>query len=829
MSKSSKSNLSGSKTSKIVKPKKIDLSILFKKLKDELRLSADHVTDRDAVFAISQLVTLYLLEKQNKIEHFGLPEWINFSEIYELCQKDFKGNKYKIKSKEFHDKVIEELRKNESTTMAYQMDLPYTRYSTFKKLVVEIHNFFKGISEDELTKLRENGDILGQEYEELLKTQLVGRDDGQYFTNRNAVKLIVDIINPQIGETVYDPTCGTGGFIIYSFLHMLKKIKLKDFTKSKYYDPLCKGTFYGCDLDKKVLEILHSNLILHDIKHNNHFKNCNTIIDNQLRDEYDVVLSNFPFGRKGGKIFNKTGNIYDNLMKYYGCESSVLPLLLLKHTINILVEGGRAGIIVTTGELTNTGKDYNYFRKELVEENTLTKIIILPKGLFENAKGVSTAVICFIKGGKTDIVEYYNVLDITCQKMDLIKKVNRKQIKKVNYQLDLQAFDDENEIDYDVPMMKLKDICDINYGTRIIKKDSIYGKYPVYGGGDITFYTNDYNRNGKILVVSRFGVSTNCVRIINGKFWLNDSGMSIEAKDVIIQGYLNYIIKLHESKIFKCSRGMAQKNIDINRFKEINIPVPSIKIQEKIVEYLDSLFDQNELFSITQLSGYFDKIDLLKILFNKKFEKFTEIYDTYCNILNTKKQILAEKQFMRLLTKSVIKNQYNQIKIEDICDFLPKSKRRASEGNDSGIYPFYTSSKNIKWIDEADYDIESIIIGTGGIANIKYDTEYSCSADNIIIKSKSNKKYLTKYIYYFLFTNINIVEKGFKGTTIKHISKEYISNINIPIPSSENQQKIIEKMEEKENLIKTLKESIVDPKENIEIIMNFYIKQKLNY
>lgn len=133
-----------------------------------------------------------------------------------------------------------------------------------------------------------------------------------------------------------------------------------------------------------------------------------------------------------------------------------------------------------------------------------------------------------------------------------------------------------------------------------------------------------------------------------------------------------------------------------------------------------------------------------------------------------------------------------------------------------------------KWIDEANYDIESIIIGTGGIANIEYDIEYSCSADNIIIKSKSNKKYLTKYIYYFLFANINIVERCFKGTTIKHISKEYISNINIPIPSLENQQKIIEKMEEKENLIKTLKESIVNAKENIEIIMNFYIKQNKN-
>ena len=142
--------------------------------------------------------------------------------------------------------------------------------------------------------------------------------------------------------------------------------------------------------DQRVMEILHSNLILHDIKHNDHFKNCNTIKDNMRKEKYDIVLSNFPFGRKGGNIFADKNDV-KKLMKYYGIKSSVLPLFVVKHTINILTEGGRAGVIVTTGELTNTGKDYNFFREDLVENNTLTKIIILPKGLFENAKGVSMA------------------------------------------------------------------------------------------------------------------------------------------------------------------------------------------------------------------------------------------------------------------------------------------------------------------------------------------------------------------------------------------------------------------------------------------------------
>ena len=250
MSKSEKTVKSGSKTikkkvpsAKIAKAKKrptrvskaspSDLSTLFKKLKDELRLSEDHITGRDAVMAISQLVTLYLLEDNNKVEHFGLPMWIKFSEIHNICQTNSHTNKTKEKASKTFNDIFKQLRENEFTREAYKQKPPYTKYSTFHKLITEIYNFFNDMDKPNRNKLKEKGDILGQEYEELLRTQLVGRDDGQYFTNRNAVKLIVEQIDPKIGETVYDPTCGTGGFIIYSYLHIRNKLtkKYDDFEK----------------------------------------------------------------------------------------------------------------------------------------------------------------------------------------------------------------------------------------------------------------------------------------------------------------------------------------------------------------------------------------------------------------------------------------------------------------------------------------------------------------------------------------------------------------------------------------------------------------------
>ena len=148
----------------------------------------------------------------------------------------------------------------------------------------------------------------------------------------------------------------------------------------------------------------------------------------------------------------------------------------------------------------------------------------------------------------------------------------------------------------------------------------------------------------------------------------------------------------------------------------------------------------------------------------------------------------------------------------EVCKFLPKSKRQASYGEKRGNYPFYTSSQICsKYCDEYDYEDECLIIGTGGNANIKYCSKFSCSTDNFVIKI--NPGQLVKYIYYYLSINIEVLQKGFIGVGIQHISKEYINNIKIPIPSLERQQEIVKYLDfiyEKAN--KTSNEKIAELK-----------------
>jgi len=165
------------------------------------------------------------------------------------------------------------------------------------------------------------------------------------------------------------------------------------------------------------------------------------------------------------------------------------------------------------------------------------------------------------------------------------------------------------------------------------------------------------------------------------------------------------------------------------------------------------------------------------------------------------------------------------MKLDDICQFLQKSKRHASYGKDTGKYKFYTSSTKIKFCPIADYSDQCIIIGSGGNPNIKLDSNFSCSSDNFILKSKDPTIDI-KYLYYYLNNNINILANGFVGATIKHISKDYISKILIPIPSLENQKIIILNYESTKIATEKLRDDIDKKNNDADMFMDNIIKKQ---
>lgn len=190
-------------------------------------------------------------------------------------------------------------------------------------------------------------------------------------------------------------------------------------------------------------------------------------------------------------------------------------------------------------------------------------------------------------------------------------------------------------------------------------------------------------------------------------------------------------------------------------------------------------------------NGKTKEVEFCKIcMVNNDIEETRFVNVSIDKIIGTKYSL----HYNKYIEKKTIKYEaFDYDTLSNICEFMKKSKRKASYGKDDGKYRFYTSSPIVKRCDEADYNEECVIIGTGGNANIKYDTQFSCSADNVIIKGSD--KFKIKFLYYYLLTHMSILEDGFKGATIKHISKTYIQNIEVPIPSIEIQNIIIEKID----------------------------------
>jgi type I restriction-modification system DNA methylase subunit len=189
-----------------------------------------------------------------------------------------------------------------------------------------------------------------------------------------------------------------------------------------------------------------------------------------------------------------------------------------------------------------------------------------------------------------EIVKYLDFIYEEANKTSNAKIAELKQLNQ--FCLNNQRIFGENIV------KTLGEVCSINYGTRIVKGNNTEGEYSVYGSGRAMFSTNTFNREGYNILIGRFALSLECVRIINEKIFLNDSGLSIKPKtDILLHKYIGYYLLHNQSIIYNCARGTAQKNLEMDIFKLIKIPIPPLDKQKEIVEYCeynDTLIQQLE-------------------------------------------------------------------------------------------------------------------------------------------------------------------------------------------------------------------------------------------
>ena len=255
---------------------------------------------------------------------------------------------------------------------------------------------------------------LSQVYEGLLlKMGEKGNDGGQFFTPRQVIAAMVKVIGPKLDETVYDPSCGTGGFLAQSYEHIHAHVGTA--VNAAQLENLKNNTFFGREKENLIYPIALANLVLHGIDkpnlwHGNTLTGQETYggLFAEAPQTFDVILTNPPFGGKEGK----------DAQTNFDYKTGATQVLFLQHIIRSLRDGGRCGVVLDEGLLFRTNEDaFTKTKRKLLDECDLWCVVSLPGGVFTAAgAGVKTNLLFFTKGKPTSKIWYYDMTDVKVRK-----------------------------------------------------------------------------------------------------------------------------------------------------------------------------------------------------------------------------------------------------------------------------------------------------------------------------------------------------------------------------------------------------------------------------
>ena len=334
------------------------------------------------------------------------------------------------------------------------------------------------------------GDTKGDLYEYLLSKLTTAGINGQFRTPRHIIRLMVQLVDPKKDETICDPACGTGGFLVEAMRYVVEqntskdgvheeqvndhveKIYTGDLLDTKDWKHLHGVMFHGFDFDGTMLRIAAMNLLLHGVEDPDiHYQDtlASGFADRfkkQSQNFFDVVLANPPF--KGSLDYDDVESSL--LAKVKTKKTELLFLVLMLRMLRI---GGRAAVVVPDGVLFGSSNAHQALRKMICDENQLDGVISLPSGVFKPYAGVSTAILVFTKGGTTKDVFFYDVqadgfsLDDKRDKIadddlpDVIKQWEKKSPKKLKDRTKKAFFvsvDEMRERKYDLSINRYKEV-----------------------------------------------------------------------------------------------------------------------------------------------------------------------------------------------------------------------------------------------------------------------------------------------------------------------------------------------------------------------------------
>jgi type I restriction enzyme M protein len=726
-----------------------------------------------------------------------------------------------IEKLSLYSEAIEQMYNNENLPELFReifknSFLPFKDPSTLNMFLKEINEFHYS-----------NSEKLGDAFEYLLSLMGSQGDAGQFRTPRHIIDFIVEIVNPQKNETILDPACGTAGFLISSYKHILKQN-----TKKNLGDGLTASdrkkigeNLNGYDISPDMVKMSLVNMYLHKFTNPKISEYDTLSSEDRWNEYYDVILANPPF-------FSPKGGIMPH--NRFGVKSTKAEVLFVDYINEHLKPNGRAGIIIPEGIIFQTGIAYKQLRKRLLE-TSLLGVISLPPGVFNPYSGVKTSILILDKSfnKKTDDIFFFKIdsdgFSLGAQRNEQIKndipecisllkkfleqKTNSRSIKKGKINL-------ENDYTYSYEKLSSKQIINSNYDFKDLSEvaDFIRG---------ITFSKNDrLNKetdNSVKIATTRAsqddGIKEEHLNIINKNFVKNDE-QYLKDKDILISlansldlvgrttfikdinykisfgtfmgciraknnlinpNLLNYFLKSPVAKEFFRSHANTTTNISNLNFKTIGklkLPVPPIETQNQIVEELD---------------GYQRIIDGCRQVI-ENYKPSIDIDPTWEMIeLGNIGEIISGG------TPNTKISEYWNGNIEwlTLVDLPPNEAISYIENSKRKITKLGLEKSSAKIIPKNSVIVSTrATIGRTGINKLEVTTNQGFKS--IVI---DKEKYIPEYIAIQIYLIRDYLKSIATGGTFGEISKSNFEKIKISVPSIEIQNDIVKNFKEDISII----------------------------
>ena len=667
-----------------------------------------------------------------------------------------------------------------------------------------------------------DSDIKGDAFEYFLKESTSTKNDlGEYFTPRHIVKTMVRLVNPQIGEKIYDPFCGTGGFLIETFRHIYNNMP----RNAKTEKMLKEETIYGNEITNTA-RITKMNMILAGDGHSNiHMKDS---LANPVDGEYDIVLANMPYSQK-----TKYGSLYD-------LPSTNGDSICVQHcmkAISGLSDNGRMALVVPEGFLFR--KDLARIREYLLQNTQLQSIISLPQGVFLPYTAVKTNIIYATKVNQkipsTEKRKDFWYFDVKSDGYSLDnhrRKLNTPSdlIKYEEYRkLDDEQSSEMMQVGFEVisldkvrenslvlvgsryraakeplnskwEMVKIGDVCETTSGgTPLTTNEKFYfpAEIPWINSGEVRNGTitsaNKYisqlglqKSSAKMVpansvLVAMYGATAGQVGLLKFEASTNQAVCAILPNDIFNPKFLYYVLSSKTQDMVDLSVGGAQPNISQTIIKELEVPLPPLEVQEQIV---------NEI------------------------ERYQHIVDGARNVVENYKPTFQ------------IKSEWEVQPLSGVCSFEYGYTDTATDDGDTRFVRITDinrdgtlSNENLKYISLNDenkkyvlnkYDLLVARIGATYGKTLIFTSDETAVFASYLIRLKLDSRVLPKYYFYFAQSDYywrqarDLVTGGgqpqFNANTIKLI--------NLPIPPLETQHKIVKQIEDEIALIEPSKQLI---------------------